>query len=495
MAPPSATMAGMNDAAANGGPPPSTLAAQLVGNISTSARSSRPDETSELKRLFEAIETVKNDPDHLKTLAERVEHNHTLIYVYARVVLEGLKWDDPFADRERMKEEALKAIQFLKVTIQETPTVVNYATDGKTFLYRGEEPLWVWLFPKLLRMLGHPQCLALSDSLQSFFHFVLDVASRSGGLWNSCGLMYSYLQANLRCEALLFLRQRCTTSNPATAILAHLKYNDPASRTTIDLELPEDTVLGTVLPGSGGTNRVRTCSYSVAGIENLNRHAACLINILHTTSVSQMNPEQQIVSFNEHVPWLVDSLEELNEEQKRWRHHCHYTPCTSLNLTLSLARSSSLLNDLVSQKLYTVIVLIATDVAEYSDELIGTGQNAKSASKTLALSLAHLAGAVIRKRPIAKLVAAKLLKSLESLSVERGIPEATGDLAVRRPSFTLVYVSNSCYLAFHSTSSRGCKPTYQLLIQRRSCTKCVRRLGNTFEGEDNRAEIFYSHQQ
>lgn len=200
MASPSAAMAGMNDAPANGGPPPSTLAAQLVGNISTTARSSRPDETSELKRLFEAIETVKNDPDYLKTPAERVEHNHTLIYVYARVVLEGLKWDDPFADRGKLKEEASKAIQFLKVTIQETPTVLNYATDGMMFLHRGQEPLWVWLFPKLLRMLGHPQCLVLSDSIQSLFHFVLDVASKSGGLWNSCGLMHGYLQANFRCK-------------------------------------------------------------------------------------------------------------------------------------------------------------------------------------------------------------------------------------------------------------------------------------------------------
>lgn len=197
-------MAGMNqnDAAADGGPPPSTLAAQLVGNISTTARSSRPDETSELKRLFEAIETVKNDPDHLKTPAERVDHNHTLIYVYARVVLEGLKWDDPFADRQRLQDEALKAIQFLKVTVQETPTVLIHATDANAFLHRSQEPLWVWLFPKLLKMLGRPQCLDLTTPLQSFFCFVFDIASRSGGLWSSCGLMYGYVQSNFRCEPL-----------------------------------------------------------------------------------------------------------------------------------------------------------------------------------------------------------------------------------------------------------------------------------------------------
>lgn len=188
------------DVAATGGLPPSTLAAHLVGNISTTARSSRPDENAELKRFFETIERIKNDPDSLRTTDERVEHNHLLIYVYACVVLEGLKWDDPFADRDQLKSEASKAMEFLKVTIQETPTVLIYTTDGSAFLHRGREPLWVWLFPKILKMLGHPQCLPLTSSLESFFHFILATATKSAGLWNLCEPLYGYLQANFRCK-------------------------------------------------------------------------------------------------------------------------------------------------------------------------------------------------------------------------------------------------------------------------------------------------------
>lgn len=188
------------DVAANGGPPPSTLAAQLVGNISTTARSSRPDENSELKRFFETIERIKNEPELLKTSDDRVEHNHLLIYVYACVVLEGLKWDDPFADRSQLKSEALKAIHFLKVTVQETPTVLNYTTDGNAFLHRGREPLWAWLFPKVFKMLGHPQCLSITSSLEAFFHFILMTATNSAGLWNSCEPLYAYLQTNFRCK-------------------------------------------------------------------------------------------------------------------------------------------------------------------------------------------------------------------------------------------------------------------------------------------------------
>lgn len=210
MAPESSNRAGpyahnFPDVAAEGGPPPSTLAAQLVGVISTSTRSTRPGESSELKRLFEVIEKVKNEPAALKTLEERIEHNHMLIYVYARVVLEGLKWDDPFANWKQLNADALKAVHFLKVTIPETPTVLHFTTDGNTFLHRGSEPLWVWLFPKLLRMLGHPKCPVLTSALVSLFQFIFLTASKSAGLWNAYEPLYGYLQANFRCKKIINL--------------------------------------------------------------------------------------------------------------------------------------------------------------------------------------------------------------------------------------------------------------------------------------------------
>lgn len=189
-----------SDANINGDAPPSTLAAQLVGNISTTARSSRPDESSELKRFFETIERVKNDPESLKTLEDRIEHNHLLIYVYACVVLEGLKWDDPFADRGQLTSEALKALRFLKVTIQETPLVLNYTVNDDEFLRRGTEPLWAWLFPKVFRMLGHPQCPSLNSPLEDFFNFIFISTIKSAGLWALCDLLYAYLQTNVRCK-------------------------------------------------------------------------------------------------------------------------------------------------------------------------------------------------------------------------------------------------------------------------------------------------------
>lgn len=184
-----------------GGPPPSTLAAQLVENISASAgKFSRPDETTELKHLFATIEKVKNDPGCLKTHDERVEHNHLLVYVCGGVFLASLKLDDAFTDGERLREDALKAVNFLKVTIKETPTVLKCTTDGKMYLGRGREPLWVWILPKLLRMLGHRRCVGISGEIEELCRFVLLLAAGNTGLWDLGRDLMEYFRANLSGE-------------------------------------------------------------------------------------------------------------------------------------------------------------------------------------------------------------------------------------------------------------------------------------------------------
>jgi len=184
------------------GPPPSTLAAQLVENISTSARSSRPDETQELKRLFTIIERVKNQPDLLTTPAERAEHNHMLIYVYARVVLEGLRWDDLFADHAKLRAEALMALNFLRVTVRETPAVLAHRIGGgERFLFRGEEPLWLWLLPKVLKTLAHPQCDALTSTTEEFIQFLVVTFCQSAALLEDAPVFVSYIQHLVESES------------------------------------------------------------------------------------------------------------------------------------------------------------------------------------------------------------------------------------------------------------------------------------------------------
>jgi serine/threonine-protein kinase ATR len=183
------------------GPPPSTLAAQLVlENISPSARSTRPDETAELKKFFATIEKVKNHPELLKTSQERTEHNHMLIYVSARVALEGLRWGDPFADRAQLTAGALRTINFLKVTIKETPEVLLLSSPGHDFLFRGQEPFWVWILPKVLKLLGHDQCLTLTTAVESFFYDLYHLMCQHGSLWAMIPQFLHYVRGSFTGE-------------------------------------------------------------------------------------------------------------------------------------------------------------------------------------------------------------------------------------------------------------------------------------------------------
>lgn len=181
----------------DGGPPPSTLAAQLVENISTSARSSRSDENSELRGLFAIIQRVKDDPTILKSLEDRVGHNHMLTYVYCRVVLAGLKLDDPRVTRDHIRTEVVKALNFLRFTIKETPSVLLHASDQHGFMFRGTQPLWVWLLPQLFVLLGHHKCAVLTDPIEGFVQYVMLTICRTPILWRLMTPLLQYLKAAL----------------------------------------------------------------------------------------------------------------------------------------------------------------------------------------------------------------------------------------------------------------------------------------------------------
>jgi serine/threonine-protein kinase ATR len=182
------------------GPPPSTLAAQLVENISTTAQSARTDETAELKRLSVIIERVKDQPELLRTIEDRIEHNNMLIYVYTRVVLEGFKWGEASLNPAHVRAEALKALEFLKVTIKEAPGVLVYRTDGSALLFRGSEPLWAWLLPKILKLLVHEECASITAELKSFCRYVLEISLCDSGLRELSQFLLSYCHANIKGE-------------------------------------------------------------------------------------------------------------------------------------------------------------------------------------------------------------------------------------------------------------------------------------------------------
>ena len=182
------------------GPPPSTLAAQLVENISVSNKSaSRFDENSEYKSLLGMIQRVKDNPELLRSPKDRLEHNHMLVYVYCRAILDPitLKLEEPFVDKPVVRAECMKAINFLRFTINETPAVLECSSDRQEFQFQGSTPLWLWLLPRLLCILGHPKCEELEGTIEGFLQYLLLTVARHGKLWSVEDPLGFYLRSCL----------------------------------------------------------------------------------------------------------------------------------------------------------------------------------------------------------------------------------------------------------------------------------------------------------
>ncbi|AEO65689.1 uncharacterized protein THITE_119498 [Thermothielavioides terrestris NRRL 8126] len=328
----------LNPAAA---PPPSTLAAQLVENISASARTttSSSDETAdELRRLFATIERVKDDPACLRTPADRLAHNHLLVYVCGAVVLDGLPLADAFADAERLRADARRAVAFLRVTVAETPAVLECVTDGGTFLARGREPLWVWILPRLLRMLGHRRCAGVEGEVEELCRFVLLLAARNAKLWGLGRAVMGYFRANF------------------SAILARLKSALSSSRErSIETKLPPQAVLE-ALPGGPP----RGCSFALPDADHALRHALSLLTILKGVVLSPESPAALL--YGQNLVWLLDALQSLSSILATWPTPLGAGLAAVVQVALDLAQapsSSCGLDEMLYHKATTTLALRA----------------------------------------------------------------------------------------------------------------------------------------
>lgn len=209
-----------------------------------------------------------------------------------------------------------------------------------------------------------------------------------------------------------------------------MKLASPATKGSVDVELPSHNTLDSLLPKGALTGAVRCPTYTLGDGEHALRHASCLLNILHGVAVPDGTPKQSVTPFSKHIAWLLDCIEALNEEQKRWRDHGNYDPVPLLNRALNLIFPHSGVNQVVIHKLYSVIVLLSADVAVNQTGSSNQEQADSSVNKVLSLALVQIADAATKQRPVSKLAAAQLLKPLEQMLAEGIAGGVSGDLQV-----------------------------------------------------------------
>ncbi|KAI0857809.1 phosphatidylinositol 3 [Xylaria cubensis] len=395
-------------------PPPSTLAAQLVENISTSTRFSRPDETAELQRLFAAIEKVKNEPSLLSSYQDRIEHNHMLIYVYARVVLEGLKWDEPFANMSQLRADAMRAINFLKITVNETPEVLLFTAGNGAFLFRGPEPLWIWIFPKVLKMLGNGLCADLTAPIEAFFGELYLAAARSNSLWSHIPQFLAYLRSNF--DAV----ENRLKELPSSA------SRDPL----LKLQLPQDNFLESLY---GGQTRPLQdqCTYTLNLASHALRHASDLLSLLTIPLVGHQLVFNVQSSFQEIVPWLTDAAVRMNTTQNKWQDSsCSCLPQLLRSTIKILDSTKRLVNAdiLIEEKVYVLLVHLCVDVLMRRQAVFGLENTTGVDDKLLTVAVVKISEACLSFTTISRLASSQITPMLEKPVIYENITPNGSDL-------------------------------------------------------------------
>ncbi|KAG6139132.1 hypothetical protein E4U12_007701 [Claviceps purpurea] len=394
---------------AGDGPPPSTLAAQLVENISTSARSSRSDENNELKSLFALIQRVKDHPELLVSQADRVEHNHMLIYVYCRVALDGIKLDDPFVNRAHVHAEAIKAINFLRFTIKETPSVLLYKTDSEALFYRGEEPLWVWLLPHLLRFIGLDLFRELEGSLEGFLQYLFLIIARTDELWSMGPSFVLYLRS---CVAGVIDELQ----NPALD-LAELK-----SKSFTSFHLPPQFALDQILGGHIG-NAMRL-HYEISSSSQAVRQISSLAKVIAYPTLCQDPTVFSMAVFPQTMTWLLDAWLDLRNVQTRWRVTDFHSPIPMIEMVLEISRSMEQDKDMASKyksKSHALMILLCTEMVALPEDLTQSSDESKKARRIYCKALLAIASAALGSYTIGRMVASKLLQELSLLSSQHPV--------------------------------------------------------------------------
>lgn len=177
-------------------PPPSTLTAQLVDNLSTRRQPLKQNDPEDFKKLLAEVQTFSNDTNGDVDPETKVEQNHKTIFLFVRLVLEPLTRNDRLLVTAQTLSTACQALQVLKKTIEETPAVLLHITAAGSSNDTGGEVLWSWLFPRLLTLIGLDICAVsqstdesgskdsenevhghLQNEIASFFNLAFRVAS------------------------------------------------------------------------------------------------------------------------------------------------------------------------------------------------------------------------------------------------------------------------------------------------------------------------------
>ncbi len=391
MAPTNATSISHFDALPDGfsngasDPPPSTMAVQILDKIPTAYKPSDvpQDDSDDLTRLTKEVAAFEKDVLTPHDNAAKLEHKHKLIYVFARAVLEKLSSDDPFSNIPQLVSQASDILNHFAEAIKETPSVLDYVLPpGTTLEARGPEPLWVWLFPRVLTLLSRTKCESLAEKIKDFFYISFQAVSRSPKLWNLSSFFFEYLKECVSSKLGPFPGLSFSFTN-SLDILVYLDNPNLISHgALLQITLPSNEAEFPFYiqeSNDGSSGPFPRCNYVIRGATEAFSHASNLLSMLVDISMVSAASYDATPAFQDYLAWLLDSFCFTHELCKRWQtNSILYEACLESDLTSFCAvhaLSTSLRTSLsppLTQKLYSLLSVLCVDALENSARLSET---------------------------------------------------------------------------------------------------------------------------
>ncbi|KUJ09266.1 protein kinase-like protein rad3 [Mollisia scopiformis] len=289
--------------------PPSTLAAQLVNNLSSKNPPSGGAE-DELRQLAQQVSEMENSLVETYDPTVKLEHKHRLIYLLTRSVLERLD-HDPFIDVGPFLSQASDALDIFQIAVKEYPAVLDYVLPpGVYFQSRGQEPLWIWLFPRILTLLGRPRYECLTDKIKDFFFSSFQVVSRSPKLWNLNSFFFTYLK-------------ECVASTLTLVdILHHLGQAKTIYSRKVEIVLPtteDDYPMFFSDKDESQSSHVLYCTYKLEDSLASFCQATHLLLMLVDISIEAASSFDATPAFQDYVAWMFTSFCALHDIYQQWQ--------------------------------------------------------------------------------------------------------------------------------------------------------------------------------
>lgn len=177
--------------------PQSTIAAQIVQNLSTKNGDPQPADRGSFQQLLVEILGAESDQSAENRAFEKdFNVNYRLVCVVIKAGLDVLLSQDPFITPENLLVQASNSVSVIHLTIQKTPQILFFSpTSDVEGSDKFQPPLFVLLLPKIFSLLGHPTANSLQGKLTDLLLLLFEVTTGSSESWKRSGELLRYFRA------------------------------------------------------------------------------------------------------------------------------------------------------------------------------------------------------------------------------------------------------------------------------------------------------------